>query len=82
MAAENKSKVCVRHMIPLESRIVLFRSLVLTHFSFSSAFKKNLTLSQMNILIRQINTELIINQHILTRVFDVTQNFKTKKMEW
>ena len=56
MAVAIKSIYCVQHMVPLETRIMLFRSLVLSHLSSGSAFFQNLPMSQINRINRQINS--------------------------
>ena len=71
-------------MVPLETRVLLFRSLVLSHLSFSSLFFQNTTIFQINRINRKKNwgikvcylrsilpAELFLTQDSLTRVFDV-----------
>ena len=48
MAVVVKSIYCARHMVPLETKSLFFRPLVLSHLSFSSVFFQKLPMSQFD----------------------------------
>ena len=50
-----RSNDLIRHQVPLNSRIILFNSLVLSHLSFSAIFFQNLSAKNLKRLNRQIN---------------------------
>ena len=55
MAHAIRSIYLIRHQVPLNARILLPKSLVLSHLSFSAIFYQNLSAKNLNRLNRQIN---------------------------
>ena len=55
MATAIRSIYLVRHQIPLKARIILFKSLVLSHLNFSAIFLQSLTSAGIQRINRQIN---------------------------
>ena len=55
MAAVIRSIYFLRYQLPLEARLMLFKSLVLSHLTFSALFFQNLNFSAMQRINRQIN---------------------------
>ena len=55
MATAIRSMHLLRYQLPLKARLVLFKSLVLSHLTFSALFFKNLNFSAMQRINRQIN---------------------------
>ena len=55
MAHAIRSIYLIRHQIPLNARILLLKSLVLSHLSFSAFFFQNLSANNLKRLNRQIN---------------------------
>ena len=55
MANAIRSLYLVRNQIPLKVRIDVFKSVVLSHLSFSGAFLQTLTVKNINRINRQIN---------------------------
>ena len=55
MAHAIRSFYPIRHQIPLNKRILLLKSLVLSHLSFSAIFFQNLSAKNLKRLNRQIN---------------------------
>ena len=55
MANAIRSIYLIRHLIPLNARILLLKSLVLSHLSFSAIFFQNLSAKNLKRLNRQIN---------------------------
>ena len=55
MATAIRSIYFSRYQLPLEARLMLFKSLVLSHLTFSALFFQNLNFSAMQRINRQIN---------------------------
>ena len=55
MATAIRSIYLVRHQIPLKARIILFKSLVLSHLNFSAIFLQSITSAGIQRINRQIN---------------------------
>ena len=55
MATAIRSIYLLRYQLPLEARLMLFKSLVLSHLTFSALFFQNLNFSAMQRINRQIN---------------------------
>ena len=55
MATAIRSIYLLRYQLPLEAQLMLFKSLVLSHLSFSAIFFQNLNFSAMQRINRQIN---------------------------
>ena len=55
MATAIRSIYLLRYQLPLKSRLMLFKSLVLSHLTFSALFFQNLNFSAMQRINRQIN---------------------------
>ena len=55
MATAIRSIYLLRYQLPLKARLMLFKSLVLSHLTFSALFFQNLTFSAMQRINRQIN---------------------------
>ena len=55
MAHAIRSIYLIRHQVPLNARILLLKSLVLSHLSFSAIFFQNLSAKNLKRLNRQIN---------------------------
>ena len=55
MAHAIRSIYLIRHQVPLNARILLLESLVLSHLSFSAIFFQNLSAKNLKRLNRQIN---------------------------
>ena len=58
MANAIRSLYLVGNQIPLKVRIDVFKSVVLSHLSFSGVFLQTLTLKNINRINRQINWEI------------------------
>ena len=55
MATAIRSIHLIRYRLPLKARLMLFKSLVLSHLTFSALFFKNMKFSAMQRINRQIN---------------------------
>ena len=55
MATAIRSIYLLRYQLPLKARLMLFKSLVLSHLTFSALFFQNLNFSAMQRINRQIN---------------------------
>ena len=55
MARSIRSIYLLRYQLPLKARLMLFKSLVLSHLTFSALFFQNLSFSAMQRINRQIN---------------------------
>ena len=55
MATAIRSIYLIRYRLPLKARLMLFKSLVLSHLTFSALFFQNLKFSEMQRINRQIN---------------------------
>ena len=55
MATAIRSIYLLRYQLPLEARLMLFKSLVLSHLTFTALFFQNLNFSAMQRINRQIN---------------------------
>ena len=55
MATAIRSIYLIRYRLPLKARLMLFKSLVLSHLTFSALFFQNLNFSEMQRINRQIN---------------------------
>ena len=55
MATAIRSIYLIRYRLPLKARLMLFKSLVLSHLKFSALFFQNLKFSEKQRINRQIN---------------------------
>ena len=55
MALDIRSIYLIKHQIPLNARILLLKSLVLSHLSFSAIFFQNLPAKNLKRLNQQVN---------------------------
>ena len=55
MARAIRSIYLIRYQLPIKARLMLFKSLVLSHLTFSALFFQNLNFSAMQRINRQIN---------------------------
>ena len=60
MATAIRSIYLLRYQLPLKARLMLFKSLVLSHLTFSALFFQNLNCSAMQRINRQINWGIIV----------------------
>ena len=60
MAHVIRSIYLIRHQVPLNARILLLKSLVLSHLSFSAIFFQNLSAKNLKRLNRQVNWGIMV----------------------
>ena len=88
MATAIRSIYLLRYQLPLQARLMLFKSLVLSHSTFSVPFFQNLNFSAMQRISRQISwgikvcymrkkfersTDLLVKSHILPAEILISQ---------
>ena len=76
MATAIRSIYLLRYQLPLEARLMLFKSLVLSHLTFSALFFQNLSFSAMQRINRQINW--VINLCYMRKKFERSTDLFSK----